>query len=54
MKRKYIDDSKLVLKIVSALKGGNLITGIYDLASSTPYKDRVDNKLLRSTVSKLK
>lgn len=54
MKKQYINDPKLVLKVVSAPKGGaSLISKVYELASATDYKDEVDNSLLRLEISKL-
>jgi vaccinia related kinase len=49
LKRQYIDDPKQVLKVVSASKGAKLISGVYELADATPYNEKVDNSLLRSS-----
>jgi hypothetical protein len=52
LKQKVIEDPKQVLKIVTASKGASLISGVYELAAATPYKEHVNNTLLRTTISK--
>lgn len=46
LKREYIDTSSLVKKLITNAEAASLVSKIYIVASTTPYRERVTRKQL--------